>query len=518
MIRRHTAPKRARPPWRRLLLAFALGVGVLTSGGSLAAVADAPHSSPDGWDEPGVGTSVTLPLIATGYTSPRARLSRHGIGVDQAVGIEGFGMNALRVGWYWDWSTDQAPEEPGGSEYVQTVRFGQTGVTEYTSIPSLLTVSQIAAARPGSIWLLGNEPDCVNQDYLDPDVYAHAYHDAYQAIKAADSSAVVVAGQIVQATPLRLRYLAAVLTEYAATYGTLLPADAWAMHGYILNEDPAAPGPWGDWGAGRPPGVPWDPSEPLTIPSSNNILTTDPAIFEGFVVAYREWLADNGYRDLPLLITEFGVLPPKDMIYYEIEGEEGHGQLTEEEGRQRILDFMQATLDYMVTATDASIGNRYDDGRLVQAWAWFSLSHADPLLGGSLHDPVTRERTAYGDLYADYAADIPATVNLRPVALSTQASGDDVDITVTMVNNGTIETPPCTIQCYDGEPQAGGQQIGGDIAVHAVRGAAIPQRVLLTWEDAPSGAHTLYVVVDPDDRVAEEDETDNTLSQEVSVP
>ena len=100
-------------------------------------------------------------------------------------------------------------------------------------------MAQVAAAgsrQPGRAWLIGNEPDIVHQDWATPAAYAAAYHTLYTAIKAADPSAQVVAGNLSQITPLRLRYLDAVLAAYAAAYGAPMPVDVWGMHAFVLPE------------------------------------------------------------------------------------------------------------------------------------------------------------------------------------------------------------------------------------------------------------------------------------------
>jgi len=516
----HTHSILHRAGLRLVLLALVLTLGIVAMQAG-AVFADRPHAAPAATDDASV--AIILPLVARGYADPQTRLSRFGIGVDQTVGLDGFGINNLRAGWYWDWGASSTAAQPGGVEYLQTVRFTQTGVYDYASSPDPATIAQIAADVPGSIWLIGNEPDrMISQDDLNPEVYARAYHDTYLAIKTADPTAVVVAGQIVQPTMLRLRYLDAVLAEYERVYGSAMPVDAWAIHAYILNENDFAATPGEiNWGADVPPGISWEPDERLTISWWNNVLTTDPTLFQGFITTFRQWMADNGYQSVPLLITEFGVLPPEDMIYSQVEGEPGNTQLAPEEARQRVLDFMQAAFDYLSTATDPDIGCSYDNNRLVQAWAWFSLAHDQQVLGGSLHDWQTGERTAYGQLYADYAAAIPATVNLLPVALSAQPSGDpgnDIGIVVTLVNNGGIEARACTIRCFAGDPQQDAGQIGQDVVLDVLRGAAIPRAVVLTWQDAPAGEYRLYVVVDPDNTITETNETDNVLSADVIVP
>mgnify|MGYP001166067673 CR=1 FL=1 len=73
---------------------------------------------------------------------------------------------------------------------------------------------------------MGNEPDIRTQDRATPAEYARAYHLAYTAIKAGNATATVVAGNISQVTPLRLRYLDAVRTAYRLQFGAVMSGSA----------------------------------------------------------------------------------------------------------------------------------------------------------------------------------------------------------------------------------------------------------------------------------------------------
>ena len=92
-------------------------------------------------------------------------------------------------------------------------------------IPDAPALAVIASAHPGALWLIGNEPDVKWQDNTLPAEYARLYHKAYTAIKAADPQAQVAIGGVTQPSPLRLRYLDAVLTAYQQQYRKPLPVD-----------------------------------------------------------------------------------------------------------------------------------------------------------------------------------------------------------------------------------------------------------------------------------------------------
>ena len=208
-------------------------------------------------------------------------------------------------------------------------------------------LASLAAAHPGRTWLVGNEPDVAAQDWATPTEYAAAYHFVYQAVKGADPTATLVAGNIGTVTPLRLAYLDAVLAAYAASYGAPMPVDVWGAHTFILPE--TADG----WGVGIPPGLPADhaPGADVTVDQHDDL-----ALLAAQLPRMRTWMAANGYGDKPLWITEYGILMPSDYGF----------------PPERVARFMTDSFDLFRTACDPDLGLAADGGRLVQRWLWFS--------------------------------------------------------------------------------------------------------------------------------------------------
>jgi len=111
----------------------------------------------------------------------------------------------------------------------------------YQVKPSLTDIGAVAQAQPGALWLVGNEIDRRDwyrggQDEMLPELYATAYHDIYTAIKAADPTAQVAIGGLIQATPLRLAWLDRMWESYTQQYGTDMPVDVWNVHNFVLRE------------------------------------------------------------------------------------------------------------------------------------------------------------------------------------------------------------------------------------------------------------------------------------------
>jgi hypothetical protein len=225
----------------------------------------------------------------------------------------------------------------------------------YTFSPEQIQIESMATARPGMIWVIGNEIERIDwpggrQDEITPELYAVAYHDIYNMIKNADPTAQVAIGGVIQATPLRLEYLTKVWDTYSSTYGESMPVDVWNVHAFVLREES------GSWGADIPAG------SSATSGMLYDVLDNkDFTIVEQHLEDMRTWMKDRGQQDKSLIITEYGVLMP-DWV--------SPGEFTPEEVRD---SFMYPSFDYFLNQTDTNLGYSSDGYRLVQRWNWYSL-------------------------------------------------------------------------------------------------------------------------------------------------
>jgi hypothetical protein len=350
------------------------------------------------------------------------------------------------------------------------------------------------------LWLIGNEPDSIYQDNVLPQDYAQAYHDAYTFIKGHDPTARVSAGGIVQPTPLRMEYLDIVLDAYDSLYGEPLPTDAWSIHSFILRERSCAVYPDSCWGAEIPPGIAADEGMVYELDDTDRL-----DIFQDRIVQFRQWMRDQGYRDKPLIITEYGTLVP-------------HSYEGWDEERGRV--FMYGTFDFLLIADDPDLGCPTDENRLVQRWLWYSLD--DTSYGGPLFDPMTLEMLPMGAYFGAYTGAISPTVDLvavdvgqiGPAPFSPQ---DPVTVTLRMrvSNVGNVGiTQPVTIRFLDSE----GHQIGSDQVIgEAMAGCAEVEEITMVWPSVSPGAHVVRAVVDPEDQVSEESEGNNEVQGLVLV-
>jgi len=272
---------------------------------------------------------------------------RFGVGLNTKYGdITDYDVGRLHIGWYSDWTYRLNPPRPNGIEYVHVIR-----VKEAAYPPDWDKLRQAIVNNPGSLWLVGNEPECIWQDKRTPAEYAVIYHEVYTFIKAQDPTAKVAIGGVVQPTPLRLQWLDMVLDEYQSRYGTKMPVDVWNIHNQILREK-RPPGP-DSWGCGIPYGLDAEEGRLYEVQDNDNL-----QYFIEHIVAFRQWMKEKGERNKPLIISEYGILMPVE-----------YGFTVD-----RVNTFMSNTFDYLLTAKDPELGYPEDENRLVQRWLWYSLN------------------------------------------------------------------------------------------------------------------------------------------------
>lgn len=428
-----------------------------------------------------------------------------------------FGLNAIEpfanvqidnlpIGWYVDYHALTTSTHPHSAHYARTIRLTQTGsnATDYTYIPNKANLIATISSNPGVVWLIGNEPDRRDfQDDIEPHVYAAAYHELYTLIKAADDSAQIYAGTIVQPTPLRLQYLDMILDSYLQQNNAPLPADGWSIHNFILNEVSCNHDPDNCWGAEIPPGIDAPTGEILSIDDNDNI-----NIFQHRIVAFRQWMVDNGYRNLPLLVSEYGILMP-DWLGFPPE---------------RVNAYMSASVDYMLHAVNSTLGNPYDGGRLVQGWSWYSTGAPTDDFNGYLFSGniLPRPLSTMGQNYAELLAKESPEVDYYPISILSEPIANDGSVTVELQapisnsGNTVISAQPVTVQFFNGNPTLGGVQIGATQII-SLPGCGYQQTATIIWSDISVGTYEVFVKVDADNRVSEVNEANNLMSAEIII-
>jgi hypothetical protein len=288
-------------------------------------------------------TSQTLPsssLVIEDQLSGIELSSRAGFAISYPTNAA-YWAKLLGSGWYLDWSVlTYAPVKV--LEHWQMVRVHEDCIS-----PSLEQIQQAAALAPGQVWIIGNEPDVIWQDNVTAARYASTYHDLYLLIKSSDPTAQIAGGGISQATPLRLQYLDQVLHTYKDLYAATMPVDWWTMHGYVLREEK------GSWGVDIPPGMDVTQGELRQVSDHGRI-----DLFASQVRSFRQWMTMNGYQNTPLALTEFGILMPASYGF----------------PAEQVASYLEQSFDWLHQTKDESIGYPSDEYRLVQKWAWFSIS------------------------------------------------------------------------------------------------------------------------------------------------
>jgi hypothetical protein len=413
------------------------------------------------------------------YSSPHLRFGFN-FSSDRGQVIENYAVEQLNAVWYLDYRVREQPPLPADLTFAQVVRASLWRGASFTT-----TVTSAVDANPGALWLIGNEPDRDGQDNLVPAEYARFYYEAYRLIKRHDPTSQVAAGSIVQATPLRLRYLDMVLSEYSRRYGGPLPTDLWNIHGFILPENYV-------WGAAIPPGLDEFAAEGMQYEVDDH---DDLTIFQNQIRAFRQWMADRGYRDKPLIVSEYGIL--LSVL---------HGFPYD-----AVRTFMVGSFDYFLTATDADLGLATDGNRLVQQWSWFSLNEQpwDPETGqgfnGNLFNAESYQIEPLGEDFAAYTAPlIQRNVDLTITALrftpTYVIAGTTTVLTavVTLHNSGSVTAQQGGLRLWLGDPDAGGQllleqSLPGPIA----RGCRPVHVTLNSWQvsNLGVGEHPIYLEV-----------------------
>lgn len=369
--------------------------------------------------------TVFLPYITqlAVQLNPLSLSERMGFGLTSASLAPYTDVATLGAGWYLDWRVRERPERPADMSYVQVVRVHQklacgqryhsdravcpyAEPLDYVFDPGQAAIEAAARANPGSIWFIGNEMDridwayCIEwngshcdvvgyngQDEILPESYAVAYHELYAIIKAADPTAQLGIGGVIQPTPLRLEYLSAIWDQYQTLYTDTMPVDVWNVHNFIIQEVAHS------WGADIPPGIDATQGEYVDDPGTH----VDMTIFKAQIVAFREWMKARGQQQKPLIVSEYGVLFHNGLINPAWGGNDP----------THVQNFMIDTFDYFANTADCTLGYLADGCRLVQRWNWYSL---DDTWGSfnphsRLFDPDSGEITETGLRFQEYLAE-----------------------------------------------------------------------------------------------------------------
>ncbi|MDX1520730.1 MAG: DUF11 domain-containing protein [Anaerolineae bacterium] len=468
-------------------------------------------------------------LVQAGNPSnfPNCRLGVGKPNFGDGVSLSGYNLQQLNLGQYSDWwVNDQAAINlPSGVKYIRTVRVHQDKLEQgpqgwwnskssyvsppsYSVGPSLSTIKAQAAAYPGALWLIGNEIDrrdwcsggtCGGQDEMTPELYATAFNEIRAEILSADPTAKIGIAGVIQATQLRLTYLDRVWDAYFDQYGIAMGEhiDVWSVHGFTLREVK------GQLGASVPTGlkegVDYEKEDGLLYgfsPSSATVVAAhhDINYFGQHLRDFRQWMADHGERNKPLINSEYGILYGSDFI-----------------SSSQVNAFMNASFNFMLNTTDAQTGFPADENRLVQGWVWYSLTDD---VNGHLFNRSNKTITTFGTNWKNYVSSaanpmasqaqynvLPANLRTEPEFYNAPGSNVTFKLLADIANSGNTDSGgTINVSFWDGDPNSGGTQIGTTQTVNsALAGCGDYSTVSVDWpnRDKDTGQHQWYVKVEP---------------------
>jgi hypothetical protein len=483
---------------------------------------------------------------ALGSTLAITNNCRYGVAGGQADYLGWIGAQNLGIGWNLDFSAHDPDHRIVGSEYVQVIRVLQgrdssgNYLNTYDVNPPLTDggLGAVIADNPGSLWLVGNEPDRGPtvptdpnrvQDDTFPAIYAMAYHDIYGFIKSHDPNAQVANAGLVEVTPGRLQYMDMVWAAYQNAYNTTMPVDVWNMHLYVLPEathDGLAPNEIAGVAKGTTlalamkegtyiVGVTKWCSKPGYLCTAAHDSIPE---FGKQVVAMRTWLKAHGQQNKPLILSEFGLLYP------DIPDNNPQGcWVYDEYGKcfppARAAQFLIDSFNYLTATTSVSLGDPLDNNRLVQQWLWYSLNGTPG--AGSISDLITPTvpltYTVVGQAFRDTAHAMPQTINLfatRTQFKSLMVTGDQMTVTVLVgvMNNGSIAASvPTTVTVYANAART--QPMSSGFLMNSPGCARRETFANVSWSlpATATGTYNYYIRIDPGNALGETTMSDNDI-------
>jgi hypothetical protein len=205
------------------------------------------------------------------------------------------------------------------------------------------------------------------------------------------------------------------------------------------------------------------------------------------------------YWEKPLWVTEYGSLlppidPPGGPNYYNVSD-------------QDTANFMLATFDFMLSATDELTGLPADDNKLVQRWFWYSMNGHRYIFGGTLLNPdYGKVPTLVGEEFIEYQSldlaqpDLfPVSLMATPVSYTPDRTRVNYRLNLTIGNGITADTSAgALVWIYNGDPDAGGVLIAGPITAEVIQRCGGRGVESAAWLGVmPLTEYNLYVVVSP---------------------
>jgi len=163
--------------------------------------------------------------------------------------------------------------------------------------------------------------------------------------------------------------------------------------------------------------------------------------------------------------------------------------------------FVSVKTDLSRTTPQAKLGNFQDGLSIVAKGIKADLSLSDELNFTSL--PIAPDLDLQG---RDIRFDVPL---FKGGAYA--SAGDTIGITARVHNLGGFIAESVKLRFFDGHPDSGGIQIGGDILIERILADSL-ESAQMEWVATP-GVHKIYVAVDPENTISELKESNNLAFQ-----
>ncbi|MDW8316218.1 MAG: hypothetical protein RMN53_00065 [Anaerolineae bacterium] len=161
---------------------------------------------------------------------------------------------------------------------------------------------------------------------------------------------------------------------------------------------------------------------------------------------FRQWMADRGQRNKPLINSEYGILMTEDLGFtYE-----------------RVRTFMLNSFNLFITdLQDPNLGLPADDNRLLQQWLWFALNQdvfEGRVVHTGLYSDATRQIKPLGQEFINYVQPLVRSyVDLEAAHLALTPtwplfSGEPtlVQMQGIVVNRGNMNSGPLIVRFSEG--------------------------------------------------------------------
>lgn len=379
--------------WRLLSLGVAVVASLALAGVFRASGGRAAPFAPSLAVASDTPTLLPTMAVAPGVSPTLGPLQR--VGVVAHTRLEQVDFERLNSGFVKVHSSGFNDDERSlGVDYSTVIRVWDRAWLQPDEAAWWAKIGRWVDDNPAHLWIIGNEPENPCRGNQSSRTYAERYKLMREFILERDPAAQVGIAGVVLPSEIRRRWLDNVLQWYRTDYGEEMPIDVWTAHNLLLSECPGTC-------------LPDDPTNPCDVAlhcsggyvprefwceKGRYFSEQDQARIDYFtqlIWDFRGWMADRGFRDKPLIVTELSVFA---------------GVLLDDFPHEAINQFMFDTFDFMMNTSDEDVGCPSDGYRLVQRWTWYILQRQPGVYYNGFLFDWENQITDYGVNFANYTA------------------------------------------------------------------------------------------------------------------